>query len=190
MASEIEKLLVTDHSELDLLLQRTFEAMESGDAELTYRKLDLFWARLAMHIRSEHLHLFPALLKLSHNPGAAGLSAEESIRIQELIELLHDDHDYFMRQLLAVIKTMRAAQGPLDDETEGNWRECRSSLETVRDRLAVHNTIEELEAYPMAARLLSIRDQKELAERLSNEITNLPPRHRLSREQLQGNERS
>ncbi len=28
-----------------------------------FEKLDIFWARLAMHIRAEHLHLFPVTLK-------------------------------------------------------------------------------------------------------------------------------
>lgn len=178
MASEIEDLLGSDHAELDSLLLQTFEALEAGDVPSAYHKLDLFWARLAMHIRGEHLHLFPALLELSRNPGTANLSGENIAGIQELVEELHNDHDFFMRQLLSAIKTMRAAQNRTADNIDGNLQECRELLRAVRDRLAAHNAIEEREAYPMAARFLISQDQKQLVEQLAKEITNLPPRHR------------
>lgn len=39
----------------------------TASAKELYQKLDLFWARLAVHIRAEHLHMFPALLR-ANNP--------------------------------------------------------------------------------------------------------------------------
>lgn len=52
--------LADDHSEMDALLEEFFDALCCADVELIYQTLDFFWARLAMHIRAEHLHLFPA----------------------------------------------------------------------------------------------------------------------------------
>lgn len=60
--TKINESLASDHAELDELLGELFAAFEAGEIELIYRTLDLFWARLAMHIRAEHLHLFPAIL--------------------------------------------------------------------------------------------------------------------------------
>src|ERR1044072_7340629 len=55
-------ILVNDHAEVDALLRGLWDAFEGGEAEEVLAKLDYLWARLAVHIRAEHLHLFPALL--------------------------------------------------------------------------------------------------------------------------------
>lgn len=56
-------LLAHDHSELDSTLAGLVSALFEGDAARSLERLDLFWARLAMHIRAENLYLFPALLR-------------------------------------------------------------------------------------------------------------------------------
>jgi hypothetical protein len=59
----MNNLLASDHDELDELLDKLFASFDaSGSVEQIYQKLDLFWARLAVHIRAEHLHLFPLIL--------------------------------------------------------------------------------------------------------------------------------
>ena len=44
------------------LLKQVLTALHNKDVEASYSKLDLLWARLAVHIRAEHLHLFPAVI--------------------------------------------------------------------------------------------------------------------------------
>ena len=52
------------------------------------------WARLAVHIRTEHLHLFPAI--------ARRVNAAE-----RAIDRLRADHDFFMRELAQAIAILR-----------------------------------------------------------------------------------
>jgi hypothetical protein len=56
-------LLAHDHSELDGLLDAACSALAAGALERSFETVDVFWARLAMHIRAEHLHLFPTVLQ-------------------------------------------------------------------------------------------------------------------------------
>ena len=50
-----ELLLVHDHLDLKELLVRVVAALKGVDAVAAFDLLDRFWARLAMHIRAEHL---------------------------------------------------------------------------------------------------------------------------------------
>ena len=59
------KLLVDDHAEVDALFRDLWRDFDGGGARGVFEKLDYLWARLAVHIRAEHLHLFPALLAAS-----------------------------------------------------------------------------------------------------------------------------
>ena len=54
-------MLTHDHSEIDALIDQIIGLFSSGEPEPIYEAIDLFWARLAIHIRAEHLHLFPTL---------------------------------------------------------------------------------------------------------------------------------
>ena len=54
--------LAHDHAELGKLLGEVKAALDNKDVARTNASLDLFWARLAIHIRAEHLHVFPALV--------------------------------------------------------------------------------------------------------------------------------
>ena len=62
-------VLVDDHAEVDELLRGVMLAFDGGDVREVYPKLDYLWARLAVHIRAEHLHLFPALLSAAEGAG-------------------------------------------------------------------------------------------------------------------------
>src|SRR2546421_4090324 len=96
----LERLLAGDHAELDELLRALDDALAGGDAAAAFARLDLFWARLAMHIRAENLHLFPTIL--------AAL-ADESEKFERLTSALSEaraniaqlrvDHDFFMHEL-------------------------------------------------------------------------------------------
>jgi hypothetical protein len=62
MSPEASNQLIDDHVALDRMLKELKAALARRDVIAGHAKLDLFWARLAVHIRAEHLHLFPAVL--------------------------------------------------------------------------------------------------------------------------------
>src|SRR5829696_43479 len=93
--AQLSDLLIDDHAALDTVLKQLQIALQRRDVETAYAKLDLFWARLAVHIRAEHLHLFPAVLD------SAGIGA------QTIVALLRNDHEFFMHELGRAVESMR-----------------------------------------------------------------------------------
>jgi len=164
-----DDLLSADHAELDDLLKGVFNALDSRDSAAVFDRLDLFWARLAMHIRAEHLHLFPAVLEYSEEMGPAAFD------IRDKLELLKHDHDFFMRELARAVKLMRAV-------TEGNAAatciEIRSQLLDIEQSLSDHNRIEETEVYPLMQAVTAHTGSNDLIARVKKELDNLPPRFR------------
>jgi hypothetical protein len=63
MLSKGSERLAADHVALGRLLKELKTALSNDDVAVSYAKVDLFWAKLAVHIRAEHLHLFPDVLK-------------------------------------------------------------------------------------------------------------------------------
>src|ERR1043165_845632 len=101
-------LLAHDHISLDGLLRDVIAALDAGDAQRSHARLDLFWARLAVHIRAEHLHLFPAILGALREKRGGKIAAAPSLaEAQEAIEELRHDHDFFMRELAGAVQLMR-----------------------------------------------------------------------------------
>ena len=86
--------LSDDHHSVDEVLKQLLAALDHRDVQTSYARLDLLWARLAVHIRAEHLHLFPAVTK--HLREA-----------QPMVEDLRTDHDFFMRELARAIAVLR-----------------------------------------------------------------------------------
>ncbi len=164
----IPEILESDHRALDDLLSSTFEAIGSSNAALTFERLDLFWARLAMHIRSEHLRVFPAVKMLSESLGTAD-------EIGTILDDLRHDHDLFMREIARAIKALRLVFD------FGNERETlavvQGLLETVRNRLEIHNQIEEEKVYRFATeRFLDPAAVETLYLGVQKELQNMPPR--------------
>lgn len=58
----MKALLAHDHEELDRILRSLYAALDADDVEEGFKQLDLFRARLGVHIRAENLRLFPAIL--------------------------------------------------------------------------------------------------------------------------------
>jgi hypothetical protein len=56
-------VLTDDHSEIDTVASDLLAALEDGDKLQVFARLDLLWARLAVHKRAEHLCLFPSILE-------------------------------------------------------------------------------------------------------------------------------
>lgn len=157
-------ILTADHHQLDGLLENAIEALKTGERDQAMVSVDIFWARLAMHIRAEHLHLFPAL-------EATSAHTHDHDHIVTILNGLREDHNFFMRELLVLIKQLRDRAGNALDPD----RMTRSMLR-IQERLALHNEIEETQVYPLAARDPASADHADICERVEFEITNMPPR--------------
>ena len=149
--------LEEDHREIDALYADAVAALESGNAAAALERVDLFWARLAMHIRAEHLHLFPAL--------------SGSRETADVIARLREDHNVFMKKLADAIKLLRAAEGAARSDLSEPLEIVRSLGEMLTD----HNLTEERTVYVETGNL-SGAEQDALAAAIDKELTNLPPR--------------
>ena len=151
MRSKGTQRLADDHEALDELLKQLQAALDRDDVNAAYARLDLFWAKLAVHIRAEHLHLFPCLL---NREGA-------------LIDQLRYDHEIFMRQLASAIETLRTGQG---------LSGVRNMILEIEQRLARHNQIEERNIYPLLTTLFSPEEIEDLSQRIGCELEKRPSR--------------
>lgn len=175
MLETIEELLGKDHKQLDKLLGAVRAALEGENSVEAFETLDLFWARLAIHIRAENLHLFPSVL--NEMKGEDGESQREylpSSEVQKAIERLTGDHNFFMRQLSRAIGILRKTTIASDSAVE--LETVREIVGEVSERLTAHNVLEEAMIYQMPRKLLPQEEQIELATRIRRELEKLPPR--------------
>ncbi len=170
-----EDQLARDHAELDTVLAELFSALEEEDIDRSFDRMDLFWARLAMHIRAENIHLFPALLEaVETKAGSAGAGeAPELVELQESIETLRRDHDFFMVEWTAAVKKLRDAKR---NDQAVDFKKMRQDIDAVVQRLDQHNTFEETQVYPLVTRLLAPPGRDELNAALAKELGRLPAR--------------
>jgi hypothetical protein len=174
----VEELLAEDHKGLDELLHALITDFHLSDASTTFARLDLFWARLAMHIRAEHLHLFPSIL----NALDANLSVQENkmfnpVEAVDTLNRLRRDHDFFMHELANAVNVMRGClvTNHRPGRTERR-QEVWPIINRVSERLKSHNKLEEDLVYSLPERLLSVAKQSELVAGVRRELENLPPR--------------
>jgi len=168
-------VLVDDHAEVDELLRGVMLAFDGGDVREVYTKLDYLWARLAVHVRAEHLHLFPALLSAAEGAGrASGEPTAEEVR--ESVGRLREDHDLFMRGLAAAVNELRAPAAPDVTADAGRLSRVRENVRAVAARLAEHNRLEEGQVYLWQSALLDEGARDDLRVRMRRELDNLPPR--------------
>lgn len=171
-----DELLGNDHAALDGLLKKLVAALDQAETATVFERLDLFWARLAMHIRAEHVHLFPAMLcRLEEFP-----QRNQSLLLpltREAIAQLRADHDFFMHELAAAIKAMRRLKANGQSEGESHTMDAvRASITAIARRLESHNQIEEELVYGLPAKVLTPSEQRSLAACIERELQNLPPR--------------
>ncbi len=168
--------LESDHEDLHTLLDELYAALEGSDVRDIYQRLDLFWARLAIHIRAEHLHLFPAVLHALSGPEDVA-QAPSLAQAQNTIEELRRDHDFFMHELGRSIVAMRDLLKTTDRQLIGEeLQSVHTRIAAVQERLSAHNNMEENEVYLWPARLLNEVDQAALHERIEMELRKIPPR--------------
>lgn len=164
MVLEARQRLSDDHHAVNEVLKQLLTALESDDLQTTYARLDLLWARLAVHIRAEHLHLFPAI-------------ASRLTEAPPIIDRLRADHDFFMRELARAIAIFREL--PPQSFTAKNDAKLASVVGIIREvaeRLATHNKVEEDQVYRWSSTMLSETEQLELLAHINAELENRPPR--------------
>ena len=168
--SQVSAQLIDDHRSLDRVLKQLQVALRNSDVETTHAKLDLFWARLAAHIRAEHHHLFPTVL-----------SSLEDATAQTVIAELRQDHDFFMHELARAVEIIRklltVAEHQILKEGLDN---VKNIVLQVEQRLVKHNEVEESQIYRWANTLLSPEQQAQLAKQITTELRKHPPRFTLS----------
>jgi len=174
MGSEPRQQLSDDHQAVHEVLKQLLTALGNKDVETGCRKLDLLWARLAVHIRAEHLHLFPTVMtrlsELSDN-------AEDAIKARSIIDTLYDDHNFFMRELAQALATLRELTNQIDSPAdEASLARVLEAVQAVGTRLARHNEIEENEVYVWATTILTESEQTQLGTQINHELETRPPR--------------
>jgi len=155
--------LSDDHHAVSEVLEQLLTALDNKDVQTSYSSLDLLWARLAVHIRAEHLHLFPAVIRR--------LTNSDLSEAQTLVENLRTDHDFFMRELARAIGILRELP-----EDEAKLGIVGNAVREIEKRLATHNEIEENQIYRWSSTMLTEPEQSELLARINAELENRPPR--------------
>jgi iron-sulfur cluster repair protein YtfE (RIC family) len=173
MATEILK---DDHQKLAELLERLQTALQDG-SEGWFELLDRFWALLAMHIRAEHLCLFPSILQADR--GLFGGGGMPSIEVVErAIARLKSDHNFFMDELAEAVKTSREllAKPPEEQIAPDKFDSIKTRVSAVALRLESHNVLEEEQVYIWPQQILGPNDLDDLNMAMKRELENFPSR--------------
>ena len=178
---QVSEQLIDDHAALDKVLKQLQAALRSSDLETAHVKLDLFWARLAVHIRAEHLHLFPTVLSSLENTAVSHVSAPSLDEAKTIVAQLRQDHDFFMHQLALAIEIMRELLTLPEQLTvpEGMKNVKKIVLEVER-QLIKHNELEENKIYRWVTILLNSEEQQKLQDQITKELQNRPARFTLN----------
>lgn len=175
MNNPVESLLETDHESLARLLAELDTELAKPNIARAFELLDLFWARLAVHIRAENLHLFPALVNAPPSlfTGKDGLPT--SAEAHESLSRLRGDHNFFMKelaQMMKVARETRVGEGEGRQEAE----ELKQRLAAIIERLETHNRLEEKRVYLWPSLLFDEQTVVTLSDRMQLELDNVPPR--------------
>src|SRR5215216_5399424 len=156
---QVREQLIDDHAALDKILNELQTALRSSDLRIAQDKLDLFWARLAVHIRAEHLHLFPAVL------------SRVDTEAQGVVQQLRGDHDFFMHKLKRAVEVMRKLLAVSEQSiVKQGLLEITNIILAIEQRLIKHNEVEENQIYHWATIVLSSEEQVKLAKQITAEL--------------------
>lgn len=175
MKRSIASLLEDDHESLGQLLAELDAELGEPNIARAFELLDLFWARLAVHIRAENLHLFPAIANVPASVFTRNSSLPTSEEAHNLLLRLRSDHDFFMKELAETIKVMREIADKQQADAKG-IEDVRQRMIIIKKRLDVHNRLEEKRAYTWPLMIFDEPTITRLRERLQRELENLPPR--------------
>jgi hypothetical protein len=177
MKNSVESLLEDDHASLDQLLIELDAELTKPDTTRAFELLDLFWARLAVHIRAENVHLFPALTNAPASLFIGKGSLPTWDEAQSVLLRLRPDHDFFMKELAQIVKIMREIVASQPERLK-EVHEVRQRMRVIKKRLEAHNRLEEKRAYTWPALLFDKPMVSRLHDRIRHELENLPPRFR------------
>lgn len=169
-------VLADDHSELDALLRDLLGALDESDRLKAFERIDLLWARLAVHIRAEHLCLFPSILGANFTVRSDGPDYQE---VKSAIDQLRLDHDFFMHELGTSVNTLRKHDNASEQVISKELQDVRLSVIEVQSRLDRHNDLEENYVYKWANVVLSEAERLALTARITYELNNIPPRFKV-----------
>lgn len=175
MKNSVESLLETDHESLAHLLDELDVELAEPNIARAFELLDLFWARLAVHIRAENLHLFPALANAPASLFTGRGALPTSEEAHNLLLRLRSDHDFFMKELAQIMKPSRDTTGRTM-ASHDEISELRQRMTVIRKRLETHNRLEEDRVYIWPSLLFDYQMVARLSDRLRHELKNLPPR--------------
>jgi hemerythrin superfamily protein len=173
----IPQLMEKDHEALDEVLQRLESSLEKHELISSFESLDLFWARLAVHIRAENVRLFPAILSARSEVVDAALPPLKEV--QSTIQQLRVDHNFFMEELSKAVRQMRqVCKAEFYDQPRlvTELSRIRDRVDAVSNRLRAHNKLEEEQVYRWSGLILNGSRLKILEDAIKHEIKNLPPR--------------
>jgi hypothetical protein len=175
MENSVESLLENDHESLGQLLTELNLSLSTLDVSRSFELLDLFWARLAIHLRAEHLHLFPALADAPRTLDTGKDDVPGPQEVHELINQLRLDHDFFMKELADMIRVMRdmTTHQRVDQSV---LVDLSTRLMRITSRLDVHNELEEAQVYKWVGLIFDAETLADLGRRIQHELDNLPPR--------------
>ncbi|HKE59302.1 MAG TPA: hemerythrin domain-containing protein [Pyrinomonadaceae bacterium] len=173
MNDSVLTLLQEDHASLGHLLVELDGELLKANLSRAFELLDLFWARLAIHIRGENLHLFPALAAISVNQSDNDLPTSQEIK--DVLTMLRSDHNFFMKELARAIQDMRTMMGQNSARKE-ELEDLRRQLQVLKRRLDRHNHLEEERVYVWPSLLFDDQALANLADQLQHELHNLPQR--------------
>lgn len=172
-----QELLEEDHEAVGKLLDELrAELLSDTDAKTAYGLLDRLWARLAVHIRAEHLCLFPAVLALQRGVLDEQGGLPPRAEVESAVERLRADHDFFMRELAAAVNTLRGVlSGRGSHDVKAEMDGVSRTVEAVAARLEEHNALEEEQVYRWAQQFPP-GEEAQLTVDIRRELTNHPPR--------------
>ena len=176
-SQETARALANDHLGVDKLIDKLVATLDQENNAQSFELLDLLWARLAVHIRAEHICLFPSILNTPpvNFTGSGGTPQYDEAK--NAIDLLRHDHDFFMRELGTAVNTMRKLKTRYDHNVASKQlREVRRSVVKVQSRLSTHNQLEENYIYKWVNVLLGEAERLALTTRIRHELENIPPR--------------
>ena len=134
-----------------------------------------------MHIRAEHLHLFP--LVIQEVGSRVGLDPSLSLReVIAAVRTLRTDHNFFMTELSRALKLAREATYSRGRaQIDRGHIEVRRILNELGNRLKTHNELEEQIVYRLPKRVMTAPRQSLLASQVSHELKTFPQRFKASR---------
>jgi hypothetical protein len=175
--AQVSEQLIDDHAAIERVLKQLQGALRFSDVETAHGKLDLFWARLAVHIRAEHLHLFPTVLSKVENAAVGHASAPSLEEAQSVVAQLREDHDFFMHELALAVEIMRELLTlPRQFIAPAGLNNVERIVLEVEERLIKHNELEENQIYHWTTILLNPEEQAKLANQIASELLKHPPR--------------